>query len=162
MTVVVSDTSPIRALHHLELLSLLQRLYGRIIVPPAVTQELDNPPRTFSAIHLGDFPFVEVLKPADDSLVARLRTSLDVGESEAIALALETHGAKLLIDEAAGRRIAEDHGLKAFGTIRVLLDAKRANLISEVTPLVHNLVNDLRFFITPKLLTHVRRLAGES
>jgi len=40
MLVVVSDTSPIRALAHLGLLDLLQRLFDRIAIPPAVASEL--------------------------------------------------------------------------------------------------------------------------
>lgn len=42
MAVVVSDTSP---LHYLILIgrdSVLEKLYGQVIVPPAVLQELDH------------------------------------------------------------------------------------------------------------------------
>ncbi len=43
MAVVVSDTSP---LHYLILIgrdSVLEKLYGQVIVPPAVLQELGHP-----------------------------------------------------------------------------------------------------------------------
>lgn len=36
---VVSDASPIRALVNIDMLSLLHRLYDRIVVPPAVWSE---------------------------------------------------------------------------------------------------------------------------
>lgn len=37
---VVTDTSPIRALHHVGLMGLCQSLYGEVIVPEVVGQEL--------------------------------------------------------------------------------------------------------------------------
>lgn len=40
MAVVVSDTSPLRALAHLQHLTWLQDLFGTVIVPPAVAVEL--------------------------------------------------------------------------------------------------------------------------
>lgn len=50
----------------------------------------------------------------------------------------------MLIDEAAGRTVAESYGVEAFGTIRVLLDAKSARLIAQVTPLLCRLIEELR------------------
>ena len=40
MAAVVADTSPLIALHQLGHLSLLQRIFGEIYVPPAVAREL--------------------------------------------------------------------------------------------------------------------------
>ena len=40
MATVVADTSPLIALHQLGQLSLLQRIFGEIHVPPAVAREL--------------------------------------------------------------------------------------------------------------------------
>ena len=33
MAIVVSDTSPIRALNHLGLVAILKQIYGRVLVP---------------------------------------------------------------------------------------------------------------------------------
>ncbi len=40
MAAVVADASPLIALHQLGRLSLLQRIFGEIYVPPAVAREL--------------------------------------------------------------------------------------------------------------------------
>jgi hypothetical protein len=42
--IVVSDTSPIRALSHLDLLTVLEELFSQVIVPPAVARELLEAP----------------------------------------------------------------------------------------------------------------------
>jgi predicted nucleic acid-binding protein len=40
MPLVVSDTSPIRALSHLQRLDLLSRLFDVILIPPAVSRAI--------------------------------------------------------------------------------------------------------------------------
>jgi len=134
MTVVVSDTSPIRALHHLNLLSLLPAQFNSICLPEAVVRELENPAASFASVSVRLIPFLQVRNPLDPGQVLQFQSVLDEGESAAIALALEIPDAALLIDETNGRRIAEHHGLKAFGTIRVLLDAKQFGHIQQVIP----------------------------
>ena len=41
--IVVSDTSPIRALAFIEHLTVLQKLFGTVVIPPAVVNELAHP-----------------------------------------------------------------------------------------------------------------------
>src|SRR5689334_650360 len=48
MPVVVSDTSPVRALAHLNLLTVLPALFGRVLIPPIVQRELAYPPSGIS------------------------------------------------------------------------------------------------------------------
>ena len=55
---------------------------------------------------------------------------LDLGETEAIALATELRADALLIDEQAGRREAIRRGLKVAGTLAVLDEADRAGLLT--------------------------------
>ncbi len=50
MPVVVSDTSPIRALAHLGLIDALAKLVGEVFVPPSVALELADPPASFRPI----------------------------------------------------------------------------------------------------------------
>jgi predicted nucleic acid-binding protein len=48
VAIVVSDTSPIRALAHLNLLYVLHALFGEVIVPPKVADELEHPRQSFA------------------------------------------------------------------------------------------------------------------
>jgi predicted nucleic acid-binding protein len=51
MTVVVSDTSPLSYLIEIDCEDLLPALYGRVLIPRAVFEELSNP-----ALILGRLP----------------------------------------------------------------------------------------------------------
>ena len=84
MSLVVSDTSPIRALAHLRQVELLQNLSGDIHVPPAVASELRNPPFGLPTVNIGTFGFLLVSAPRDQRRVEELLQMLDLGESEAL------------------------------------------------------------------------------
>ena len=65
--------------------------------------------------------------------------NLDIGEAEAIALALELKADELLIDERLGRREAVRLGLSITGILGVLLIAKNRGLVSKVKPIMESL-----------------------
>ncbi len=62
--VVVSDTSPLQYLHVADALKVLPRLYGRVIVPPAVVTELAaGRARGYNSPDLNGLAWVEVTAP---------------------------------------------------------------------------------------------------
>jgi predicted nucleic acid-binding protein len=126
--VVVADTSPINYLVLIEQIDLLTRLYTRILIPPAVLAELKHPlaPKPVRDWACDTPKWLEVLSPKDSLTLARL----DLGETEAIALATEMHAEVLLIDEQAGRQEAVRRGLRVVGTLSVLDEADQAGLVS--------------------------------
>lgn len=160
MTLVVSDTSPIRALNFLNQLPLLESLFGKVLLPPAVRDELASPLPKFMPVDLGHFSFIEVRVPRDVRQVRQFMQTLDAGESEAIALALEEHATIILMDELRGRKLAERFGLVPLGALGVLLRAKRRHLITAIRPLIGEL-DELEFYMSHELKEHVLRLAGE-
>jgi predicted nucleic acid-binding protein len=75
---------------------------------------------------MDDLPgWVEVLRPKNTLSLAQL----DLGESEAIALATEMRAEVLLIDDQAGRQEAARRGLRVAGTLAVLDEADQAGLV---------------------------------
>jgi hypothetical protein len=158
--IVVSDTSPIRALAHLGLTHLLAALFDHVVIPPAVAKELTDPRVGFTPILVHTLPFVEIRQASDSAVVADLLTHLDQGESEAIALAIELH-CDVLIDEAAGRAEATRRGLRWLGVLGILVDAKGRKLIADVRSLLDRLEKELNFFISPQLRQKVLIAAGE-
>lgn len=156
MAIVVSDTSPLRALAHLGRLDVLPALFGEVWVPPAVVREV-----AAAGVALPGEPSFRVRAPSNPNLVRRLGSTLDAGESEAIALAIELDADILLIDEARGRAVASSLGLDARGVLGILLDAKAAGLVTAVAPLIARLRSELNFFLSARLVATVLELAGE-
>ena len=161
MGVVVSDTSPLLALTHLGQLDLLATIYGEVVVPPAVATELFHPPSGLNKLDVTQLTFARVDSPRDQQRVVQFLQVLDVGEAEALALALELKPEAVLVDEKLGRRLAIQNGLIATGTMGVLLEAKSRSLIPLVRPLMERLRTEIKFCISPRLQADVLKRAGE-
>lgn len=87
MPVVISDTSPLRALAHLGHMDWLQELFHQIRLPPAVAAELRHPPPALAAVDVAAWHFLVVQPPSNLQRVSEFRSRLDAGEAEALALA---------------------------------------------------------------------------
>jgi len=108
-------------------IELLSRLFGRVLVPPAVLAELMHPvaPKPVRDWAVNAPAWLEIRSPRSSLLLRHL----DEGESEAIALAAEMCADVLLMDEHAGRQEAVRRGLKVAGTLSVLDEAEKAGLV---------------------------------
>ncbi len=161
--IIVSDTSPVSNLILVGRLSLLQRLFGTVIVPPAVDAEikaLGNLGKDISEYEISKW--IKLQTPADDERVSLLKLKLDAGEAEAISLAVEIGCELLLIDERLGTKVAIDQGLKTLGLVGVLIRAKREGLIPEVGSILHDLEVVAGFWIGDRLKHRVLEQVDES
>ena len=118
--IVVADTSPLNYLILIDEVQLLPALFGHVLLPRAVFQELQHP-KTSSKVsewvaHLPPWLEVRVVTPVPNDELMRL----DPGEREAIQLALELGIGTVLLDEADGRRLAEKLHLEVRGTLGIL------------------------------------------
>ena len=93
--------------------------------------------------------------------MGELRSRVNVGKAEAIALAIEVNASGLLIDERLGRQVAADRGLKITGVLGILLVAKRQGAIAIVKPLMDDLVTQAGFRISSQLYAEVLKAASE-
>lgn len=159
---IVSDTSPITNLAAIAQLNLLQQIYGAIVIPQAVYDELtkvgDPVPGTLEVQTLS---WISVHSVHNQEQVTKFWQTIDLGEAEAIALALELEADRLLIDDAAGRAIALGVGLKITGVLGVLLIAKQRGFISAVQPLMDEVMERAGFRVGDLLYQSVLRTAGE-
>ncbi len=157
MPKVVSDTGPLIALASINQFALLQKLFGKVYIPPAVRSEiLDR--NTLNAINLSSW--VEVFSAKDKIAIQLLKNELDAGESEAIVLARELNANLLVLDERAARRKAIALDLPTIGTLGVLLLAKKQTLISTLKPLLDTLIH-VGFRMSEELYEQVLQSAGE-
>lgn len=156
--IVVSDTSPLSYLHRIERLSILKSLYGAVVIPPAVRQEIQAAGRLHEQL---DWSFIRIIAPVDTKEVDELREHLDRGESEAIVVARELKADLLLIDERSGREIAKAMGVPRIGLLGVLLEAKSRGLIRSVAQELGRLEAATNFRLHPTVRAEVLRLANE-
>lgn len=131
--IVVSDTTPIISLLKIDQINLLESLFGEVIVPRAVYDELTvNTLFSNEAELIKNCSFIKIADITNREAVNLLRrvTCLDLGESEAIIYTDETNANLLLMDEVKGRVVAKQMGLNVTGTIGILLEAHDDNLIA--------------------------------
>ncbi len=131
---IISDSSPLINLAKIDKLELLENLFGKIIIPSAVYNEVinDSQQKNGSAeiIELIENKIVQIKQVDNINLVKALRRDLDYGEAEVIALALEIDADLVLIDETDARRVAETYSLKMTGFIGILIKAYHKGLIT--------------------------------
>jgi predicted nucleic acid-binding protein len=124
---VVSDATPLNILCRLGHVWVLERIFGAVMVPPAVVDELTAPGAPEPVRERASSPpdWVHVVAPTPPFG----DFALDPGETEALALAIELRATNILIDERRARRTASQLGLKVTGTVGILETAHRAGLI---------------------------------
>lgn len=89
-----------------------------------------------------------------------LQASLDVGEAAVIQTAKDAGISTVVIDEAAGRRIASLCGLKVTGSVGILLRAKAEGHVSAVKPAL-DAMRSQGVWLADQVVTQALRLAGE-
>lgn len=157
--IVVSDTSAITNLFQINKLELLKQLYEEITIPKAVFEELSQISAQNTYLLSNDW--IKVREPSNQNLVDTLKIDLDLGESEAIALALELSANYVIIDERKGRNLAQNYNLQVIGVIGIFIQCKRINIIPNVKSLLDELLEKTNFYINPNLYRTVLSELGE-
>lgn len=161
--IVESDTSALSALLRVGEISILEKLYGQVIIPSKVYEEL---------MVLGKFGvdtsvldschWIEVLPNPNQLLFAELSEELDEGEAEAISLAVSIGADILVIDEYEGRKVAARFGLRLIGVGGILLVAKEKGIIKSVKFLLDRIISETKFRLSSKIYADIISLADES
>jgi predicted nucleic acid-binding protein len=159
--IVVSDTSPLNYLVLIKQEGVLPMLFKEIVTTPEVLEEL-RVPRTPQIVRAWvETPPQWLAVRAAHSIDPSLQ--LGKGETSAISLASELQRERsdvtLLIDERDGRAAARLRGLRTAGTLAVISEAARADLLD--LPLA---IEDLRrtsFHVKPAVLEELLRLYRE-
>ncbi|MCL4741041.1 MAG: DUF3368 domain-containing protein [Phycisphaerales bacterium] len=159
--IVVSDTSPLRALQALDRLGLIESVFGEALIPPAVMRELAAESPGVAPLDVTQYPYLVVRSPSDRGQVDRLLVELNAGEAEALALAIEVGAETILLDESDGRRVAARLGLRTTGVLALLVRAKELRLLDRVAPLLDELDAKINFRVSQQVLRRVLADAGE-
>ena len=158
----VTDTSVVLNLCCLRQENLMTRLFGSILAPPAVAGEFQRLSRFDSRFHGLVFPaFIQITIPSKVSASLVGNRKLHAGEIDALSLAIEKNADVVLMDEQAGRITAGSMGLRCIGILGILIQAKNAGLLPEVSPLLDRLESQAGFWIAPTLRQRVLALVNE-
>jgi uncharacterized protein len=106
MPEVIADTSPIQYLHQTNLLDLLPTLYGRILIPQAVVEELCQGRK--QGVVLPDpelISWIEIHQVSTSQLIPMI-PNLGLGEREVISLAISLSDSLVILDDALARNYA--------------------------------------------------------
>ena len=160
--IVVSDTSPLLSLALIGQLDLLRQLYGSIVIPSAVHDEIV----VGGAVYAGGGDvarqeWIHIDHAMNAIIIALLMRELDQGEAEAIALAIELKADLLLVDEHRARRMADYLSLPHTGLIDILGEAKRRHYLTAIKPALDDLIARANFHVGRKLYQRTLESTGE-
>ncbi len=131
--IVISDTTPLSELAKAGLLNLLPDIYGSIIIPQEVLEEVTYGVHP-AVMLVQSANWIEVQFVREPEKVSELTrtTGLGLGECAAMILAEELGAGRILIDDLDARKVAQSRNLPVTGTVGTVLVAKQRGLIPSV------------------------------
>jgi predicted nucleic acid-binding protein len=155
--IVVVNTSPLVALDRIGQIDLLPKLFGKIIRPQSVVDELNAGRSVYGG---SDAIFRATwLETVDDPPEMVLRKELGAGETAVIALAVRVKADLVILDDLAARNVAVELGLPVTGTIGVLLAAYQKRILPDLQGVV-NALKSSGFRISDSILTSILKFIG--
>ncbi len=124
---VIADTGPINYLILIGHIDVLPDLFQKVILPSTVRKESDAAPPAIRDWIAAAPSWIEVRQTRyvhDPAM-----QSLDAGEEDAIALAIELRADLLLMDDREGVRAARSKGIAVVGTLGILGRAAQSGLL---------------------------------
>jgi predicted nucleic acid-binding protein len=137
---VVSNASPLIYAAKISFLEALQKLYEKILIPPAVYNEVVEKGTKKKAadaliieeaVTKGHLQVVELNQKAKTEIEVLTKLhDISVGEAQAIALAKQVKAKLLIIDERSGTMAARVWGIKPIGLLGIIIEAMYQNVIT--------------------------------
>jgi len=154
--------SPIVFLYRIGALDWLPELFDEVWMPSVVLDDLlearfygYDVPSPFN------LPWVQYADPQVTIPGAWVSLDLSSGEVAAMSLAFENRNCVVLLDEPIGRRAASLVGIKYWGTLKILLEAKSRGLTDAIAPYVDRL-GTTGLWIVGETRQRILKLAGEA
>lgn len=147
---ILADTSCLILFDTIHKLSLLEELFGQIIITSIVKKEFGKKlPKN-----------IIIEDPADQNYQKILELNLDPGEASIIALALQKDDALIIMDDAKARGELKMLKMTFTGSIGIIVLAKEMKLIESVSDIL-NEINNTNFRISENIMLEAKKLAGE-
>jgi predicted nucleic acid-binding protein len=140
---VISDSSPLIALAKIDAFDLLQKLYGTLIIPTEVYDEIVVAGAGLAgAGETSKSSWIEVLNIGNhaDLNAAQIRFGLGIGELSTILLAREIRADLVILDDLAARRLAQRQGFRVHGSVAILEASFRKGYLTDLRRAYRQLV----------------------
>ena len=142
--IIVSNTTPIISLSSIGKINILKELFNEIIISQSVYDEI-KAKKSYGYDEV-DSNFIKIKSIKGIIYRDLLLNQLDLGEAETIILAKEVNADFVLIDENLGYKIAKNSDLEVIRTLSILLKAKEKGIISEIKPLLDEMIVKGRWY----------------
>jgi predicted nucleic acid-binding protein len=150
--IIISDTSPLCYLILINCIDTLPKLYGQVIIPEIVYQELmaEGSPEIVKnwCKNIPEWLIIKTINNISDLELDKL----DPGERAAIILAQQIKADLIILDEKFARKIAKQRGLNIIGLLGILYDACSLNFIEQTK---FKELQETNFFVSPKLIQNI-------
>jgi predicted nucleic acid-binding protein len=156
----VVNASPIILLSRVGELDLLRAVTRDVCVPTRVVIEVDAKGGGDSASQALEAASWLRRIDAGEVPATIAAWNLGAGESAVLAVASSMPGAHVILDDREARRCAAALGVPAFGTIGVVLRAKRVGAVPAVRPILERLMV-AGMYVTHGLLDAAAAIVGE-
>jgi uncharacterized protein len=163
MVPVIADAGPLIHLSLIGKIDLLPTLYGRIVIPDLVYQEVVTAGEGLAGSReVREADWIEVVEhdPRAD-LFRLLRGQLDPGEAAAIWLATDRKAELILSDDRPARLAAERLGFRIQGSLGILSEAKHRGLLPALAPLLYELL-EKGVWLSNELIQKILGESGET
>lgn len=157
---VIVNSTPMIILSKIGRLDILRKMYGSVIVPQAVYEEINaKSDSVCRCIREMDWIYIRNILSIENKKMYKAR--LHDGEVEVMILAQEIGGDVLtVIDDNAARKTAKYLGIKVTGTLGVLMKAKSLGYIESVGEHISSM-RKAGFYIGAELERAVLNKVGE-
>ena len=157
---IIVDASPLIVLLKSGLDFVLPAIFDRVLVTEAVRNEVLAGPPNDKATLL--FPSVSYLEIVSDELADRGvdRYRLGIGETQTLLKARLTPNSAVLIDDSAARKCARDLSIEFLGTGRLLVTAKKRDLIDSFATAM-DMVQDAGLWVGSDVRNLLTNMADE-
>jgi hypothetical protein len=156
---VIADAGPLIALARLHQIGLLPQLFGRVLVTDIVFRECAGRSDFLESALIQEAAARKQLELCDAPDFSAFAQKIDAGEASAIAVAIDL-GCGVLMDDKAGRKMAENAGVPVIGTVGVLVLAKRKGLVPLVKPQLEKLAVS-GYFLGEEIISAALAATGE-
>lgn len=161
MLKVIVNSTPLIALCHIDSLDILKKIYGEIIIPKAVYNEISAKENSVCKRQVDESrSWIKVENIQNEMAKALYKSQLHDGEVEVMILAKEKEADVVIIDDMNAKKHAKYLKLPVTGTLGVLIKAKKLGYINQLEPLLNGMVQN-NIYLGDKLIERCLKEVGE-